>query len=151
MRYEPVTAAEYRDHRGQTRPGTAALRDAHALALVTLTGAGPAQRGQIVSDRPIAGTSTLSTHAVGRGLDTFPLTKLAGDILFLRSIREAAACGTCEHIWQRKRWTPDRGLQRYTGPNPHTDHLHSAQTQAAADNPAGHQSLVRWYHAALTR
>lgn len=150
MAYEPVTTAEYRAHVGRERPGTRALRDANALALVTLTGAGPAKRGEIVSVRPVRGGTEPSTHSVGRGVDTYPLTKLAGDILFLRSIRAAHALGVCECIWWRKRWTAERGIQRYNGVNPHTDHLHESQTRAAADNPADHATLVRWQYAALT-
>lgn len=87
--------------------------------------------------RTVAGSSSLSLHAEGRAFDAgFEVSRASekanGDKMFAWSIQNAAGIGTQELIWNRKIWTPSRGLYNYSGSNPHTDHVHIGQNWAGA-------------------
>lgn len=147
MRYEPVTPDEYRAHRGSERPGTRALSAAVDIALP----GGPAKPAQRVNDRPVRGGTARSIHSVGRATDNFPRNNVAGWTIALRMIAHHRDLQVCEVIYERRRWTPETGMRRYTGENPHLDHIHAAQTRAGAGITAPFAALVRIYHAVLTR
>ena len=55
------------------------------------------------------------------------------------------ACGIIEIIWQRKRWTEDHGVQDYHGVDPHTGHVHFAQTVDMASRP-NTPDLHKWFN-----
>ena len=71
--------------------------------------------------RNIAGTSTLSDHALGLALDGMTSDRALGD----RAVAEYQTNRYIKYIiWQRQIWSKARGWRRYTGANPHTNHFH---------------------------
>jgi len=83
-----------------------------------------------------------SVHGTGRALDVFiPMTSgqadnTKGDEVASWLIVNAQAIGVQYIIWDRSDWSGDHGgdkMGRYTGPVPHTDHIHVEVTHAAAN------------------
>jgi hypothetical protein len=64
-----------------------------------------------------------SDHPKGRAIDIMSSgslgTSIANDF-----VSQAGSRGVSYVIWNGQIWTPGRGWHRYTGPNPHTDHVH---------------------------
>lgn len=76
------------------------------------------------SYRNIAGTTSLSDHALGLALD-FMTT--AGDGIAAYAMSNAARLGVTYIIWDRRIWSVERaaeGWRPYYGVSPHTDHVH---------------------------
>mgnify|MGYP003558738513 FL=1 len=128
MNYEPVTPGELAAHRGP-RPGVIALRN---FLLFFFANAG-ARDGGIYNPRTVRGRNTPSMHGTGRALDIMVPDKQTGDLIFLAVAKKAPWNGVQYVIWNRHSWHPGEALKRYTGSNPHTDHLHIELTNKAAD------------------
>lgn len=91
-----------------------------------------------------ANTSQLSLHAEGRALDWMaaagkPAQARAVNRFIARVSRDnwrlGRAMGIQELIWNRRIWTAtyaSSGFRRYTGPNPHVDHIHIGINRAGA-------------------
>ncbi len=83
-----------------------------------------------------ADTSMASMHSTGRALDVFPTSEAAGDAVAAWLLCNAAAIGVQYVIWQRVSWNGSRPaatmFRAYTGPDPHTSHLHVELTTDAA-------------------
>lgn len=139
MAYEAVSAAELIKNRGP-RKGVVAFRDA---VLFWTRPKGMGDDG-IYNRRLVRGGHSWSLHAVGRAWDCHVTDKAAGDELANRAVVVADWVGICEVIWQRHRWTKEKGWQPYSGEDPHTGHIHFGFTRAWADNPASHDELVKW-------
>ena len=114
------------------RPGTQALLD----VIITELHIRGARTGGIYNRRTVRGGKAWSLHSAGRACDVMVPSvngmaseagKKLGDELFLRCIAAADQCGICEIIWWDKRWTGDKGVQRYK-PRNHFDHVHIGQT-----------------------
>lgn len=144
-RYEPVQPWELRRYRS-VRKGVEALRN---VVLVLFHGHGVRDGGSYVRRRQRGG-SAWSLHAVGRATDFMVTSTAIGDLLAGVLVARAEPCGICEVIWNRHRWTPERGWVPYHGVNPHTDHVHVGMTVAVADSAATLADLQRWFSAALT-
>ena len=83
-----------------------------------------------------ANKSQLSMHGTGRALDIM-VKGAKGDTIANYIVQNANALGFQLVIWNRTLWkvTPDGGSSRaYSGPNPHTDHVHAELTLAAASS-----------------
>src|SRR5215213_8094725 len=80
--------------------------------------------------------TSLSLHAEGRAFDAMT-TKLAqGDPLSAWCVQHFDALQIQEVIWQRKIWTArSMGWNDFKGKNPHTDHVHIAQSWFGATHP----------------
>jgi hypothetical protein len=79
----------------------------------------------------------LSVHAVGRAIDV--MTR-KGDPIANYLITNSAVLGVQMVIWNRTVWRITRTGPRskaYTGPNPHTDHVHVELTREAAKDGPG--------------
>jgi hypothetical protein len=131
MAYQSVSRAELRAHTGP-RPGTRALHD----VLVWMFHDRGATSGGIYNRRRTRGGLSWSLHAVGRALDVMvPVGDPVGWEIALRAIKSAPMLGVGEVIFDRKRWTEEKGTKRYWGINPHRDHVHIGQTVDMADRP----------------
>jgi hypothetical protein len=94
----------------------------------------------IYNNRNVAGTNKKSSHAEGRGLDFHldandPDQKALGDELFDAIIRKADKIGVDNVIWNRQIWSVGKrvaGKRKYTGENPHTDHVHVEFTRSGS-------------------
>lgn len=146
--YQPATWREANTVNGP-RPGTQVLLD---VLLWNMAAKGHVvSSGGIYNRRTVRGGTAPSLHSCGRAADVMvPNTKTGrrtGDEIFLRLIAAAEACGVCEIIWNRSRWTAAKGVVPYKGKNPHVDHVHVGQTIDGASRGAGSQraDLVRWY------
>lgn len=81
-----------------------------------------------------ANTSETSVHGIGRALDIM-IPRIGsrgnaavGDPIANWLVRNAAAIGIQYIIWNRVQWNGSRSGRKdnaYTGPNPHTDHIHA--------------------------
>ncbi len=71
-----------------------------------------------------ANASELSVHGTGRALDIFATgsegTKIADWL-----VQNSQSLGIQFVIWSRTKWNRTKGAAPYTGPNPHTDHIHA--------------------------
>ena len=86
-----------------------------------------------------ANTSQLSIHAVGRALDIMT-SGASGDEIANHLVENAETLGIQLIIWNRTLWKigPNGPSSRaYTGPNPHTDHVHAEVTNAVAASGPG--------------
>jgi len=128
MIYEPVTRAELNAHHGP-RPGAVALRNFRLFFFNSVE----ARDGGIYNRRTVRGGTSMSTHATGRTIDIMAPNKEVGDFIFLTVAKKAPWNGVQYVIWNRHSWHPGEALKRYTGSNPHTDHLHIELTNKAAD------------------
>ena len=86
-----------------------------------------------------ANKSQLSIHAIGRALD-INASGSAGDEIANHLVNNAEAFGIQLIIWNRTVWRigPSGPTSRqYTGPNPHTDHVHAEVSTAIASSGPG--------------
>ncbi len=86
-----------------------------------------------------ADKSQLSIHAVGRALDIMT-SGASGDEIANHLVQNADTLGVQLIIWNRTLWkvTPNGPTSRaYTGPNPHTDHVHAEVNSAVAASGPG--------------
>ncbi len=67
-----------------------------------------------------------SDHPKGLGLDFMTSNKRTGDALANDLIQNRKAWNVKYVIWNRYIWTPSRGWHKYSGPSPHTDHVHAS-------------------------
>jgi hypothetical protein len=71
-----------------------------------------------------------SDHPKGLALDyminNIPNGKAVGDALANYLIANATALGIKYIIWYRREWSPSGGWKKYTGFNPHVDHVHAS-------------------------
>lgn len=144
MAYEPVTGGELLRNRGP-RHGVQAFAD---VILFAFTQAG-VKMGGIYNRRRQRGGSSWSLHAVGRAVDFMVPTTQVGDFLAAVIVKAATQCGVCEIIWNRRRWTAERGWQAYHGSNPHTDHVHVGFTRDLADSASTTEALHKWFGAMM--
>lgn len=85
-------------------------------------------------------SNSISVHGVGRALDimvdsTTPNGLATGDRIRNFMINNAKVLGVQRVIWNHHIWSADQdGWRDYSGPNPHTDHLHVEINEAAAKN-----------------
>lgn len=71
-----------------------------------------------------ANPGKLSVHAVGRALDVM-VSGPRGDVVANWLLANASALDVQLIIWRRRIWRSGHANVRvYTGPNPHTDHVH---------------------------
>lgn len=86
-----------------------------------------------------ANKSQLSIHAIGRALD-INASGSDGDEIANHLVNNAEAFGIQLIIWNRTVWKigPSGPTSRqYTGPNPHTDHVHAEVNTAVASSGPG--------------
>jgi hypothetical protein len=117
---------------GGLLPGTKALGE-QLKAQFSTTYGGYACRANT------ANSSQLSIHAVGRALDV-TASGSDGDAIANHLVQNAETLGVDLIIWNHTLWkvTPSGATSReYTGPNPHTDHVHAEVTSATAANGPG--------------
>jgi hypothetical protein len=84
-----------------------------------------------------ANTSQLSIHAMGRALDI-----MTGDGTDIADylVQNSNALGIQRIIWNHTIWQRTRSgatSKQYSGPNPHTDHVHAEIDKATAQNGPG--------------
>lgn len=80
-----------------------------------------------------------SDHPKGLALDLMTRSKAVGDKLADFAVKNAKALGITYVIWWHQIWTPGKGWHKYTGPSPHTDHVH---VSFAAKAPTAGQKLT---------
>ena len=127
-KYEPATRAT-----GGPAPGAKALM---AWFLGNFAHQGGTNLG-IYNNRTVRGGSTKSLHAEGRACDfgIRPHGAEYGTLLAERLRSVSGELGIQLIIWNWRIWSgayPDAGWRRYTGTNPHLDHLHVELTREAA-------------------
>jgi hypothetical protein len=127
-KYEPATRAT-----GGPAPGARALM---AWYLGNFARQGGTNLG-IYNNRTVRGGSTKSLHAEGRAVDfgVNPHGAEYGTLLAERLRLVSGELGIQCIIWNRRIWSsayPDAGWRRYSGTNPHLDHLHVELTRSAA-------------------
>lgn len=86
-----------------------------------------------------ANKKELSIHAVGRALDIMA-SGAAGDEIANYLVTNASDLGVQRIIWNRTIWqiSPSGPTSKaYSGPNPHTDHVHAEVTIATATHGPG--------------
>ena len=147
MAYQAVQQWELDRYHGPRR-GTAALRD----VLILLFAKGGAFDDGIYNRRPVRGGTSWSLHAVGRAIDIGVRNHDIGEFIATGLVKgdNPVGCGICEVIWNRRRWTAEKGWQPYSGVDPHTSHVHIGQTIEMADNPATTDQLHGWFAGVLT-
>jgi hypothetical protein len=86
-----------------------------------------------------ANPGELSIHAIGRALDIMT-SGAKGEEIANHLVTNASTLGVQLIIWNHTLWkiTPTGATSRaYTGPNPHTDHVHAEVTSATAASGPG--------------
>lgn len=117
---------------GSARPGARAL-----MAFLLATHPKASSAG-IYSCRNVRGGSSTSCHAEGRALDVhFPGHANPAGAELVQQLRPIAAqLGIQAIIFNRTIWSaksPGKAGRRYTGANPHYDHVHIELTRSAAE------------------
>lgn len=157
MKYQPVTAAELRNITGP-QPGVQAFANAVMAKLGPTRGLvnlGIYNRRTVRGVTAAISPRTASLHAVGRawdaGVPTGDAGRHLGNELWLRAINasQKGLVGVQEVIWNRQRWTPDKGVRRYSGKDDHTTHLHISFSIDWAQNNSPQADLRRWVDMAL--
>jgi hypothetical protein len=78
--------------------------------------------------RNIAGTNTLSDHALGLAIDAMVPAGVQGQNIGTAIATHYRLNAAQKHvkyvIWYRQIWSPSKGSRPYTGVNPHTNHVH---------------------------
>jgi hypothetical protein len=157
MKYQGPTSTELRTISGP-QPGVQAFADAVMLKLGPtrgLTNLGIYNRRTVRGRKGPLTPLNASLHAVGRawdcGVPKGPAGKQLGDELWLRCVDGATRglVGVQEVIWNRQRWTPDKGVRPYKGVDDHTTHLHISFSIDWAQNHAPQADLRRWVWMAL--
>jgi hypothetical protein len=120
-----------------------------ARALVTELGHRWGGRGEIFNCRPVRGGSHLSLHGEGRAVDWYRTASDPAQAAEAQQIIDwllatdaagnehalARRMGVQEIIWNHRIWTARRhaeGWRAYSGPDPHTSHLHIGLNWAGA-------------------
>lgn len=67
-----------------------------------------------------------SDHPKGRALDFMTNNKNTGDALANDLIKNYKQWNVKYVIWYRYIWSPSKGWRKYSGPSPHTDHVHAS-------------------------
>lgn len=67
-----------------------------------------------------------SDHPKGRALDYMTRDVKKGNALANDLIKNANAWNVKYVIWNRYIWQPSSGWRKYSGPSPHTDHVHAS-------------------------
>ena len=67
-----------------------------------------------------------SDHPKGLALDYMTRSKSKGDALARDLIANAKEWNVKYVIWWRQIWQPGKGWSSYSGPSPHTDHVHAS-------------------------
>jgi hypothetical protein len=129
-KYEPATRAT-----DGPAPGARALM---AWFLGNFAHQGGTNLG-IYNNRTVRGGSTKSLHAEGRAVDLGinPHGAQYGTLLAERLRALSGELGIQCIIWNRQIWSgsyPEAGWRRYSGTNPHLDHLHVELSKLAAAN-----------------
>lgn len=65
-----------------------------------------------------------SDHPKGRAADFMTSSRAQGTALANDAVKNYKAWDIKYVIWYRQIWTPSQGWHRYSGPSPHTDHVH---------------------------
>lgn len=152
--YEPVTQWEL-DTKHGPRPGVVAFRN----AVLFWTRPKGCYDAGIYNRRNVRGVfgrikpATASLHAVGRawdcGVPNATVNPAVGQEIAWRAVSAANPCGIVEVIWNRHRWTAEKGSVPYSGKDPHTGHVHIGFSQTVADSPATHDDMVKWFSHAM--
>jgi len=83
-----------------------------------------------------------SDHPKGRALDFMTRSKSRGDALAADLIKNHQKWNVSYVIWYRRVWSPGRGWRPYSGPSPHTDHVHASfGDKAGAGEPGAPSKL----------
>jgi hypothetical protein len=129
---DPLMTDPARRCTGGPQPGALRLRDWLAANYPGGRNVG------IYNCRPVRGGRNLSLHGEGRAVD-WGVNRATGDQIVGRLRANewelARRMGLQEIIWNRQIWTADRssaGLRRYSGANPHTDHVHLGMNNRGA-------------------
>lgn len=85
---------------------------------------GPAHNISTVGGWRAHGSVPNSDHPKGLALDFMTRSKATGDQLAADVLRNAQAWNVKYVIWYREIWSPGKGWRPYSGPSPHTDHVH---------------------------
>lgn len=117
---------------GSARPGARAL-----MAFILATHPKASSAG-IYACRQVRGGSSMSCHAEGRALDVhFPGHANPAGAALVHQLRPIAAqLGIQAVIFSRTIWSaksPGKTGRRYTGANPHYDHVHIELTRSSAE------------------
>lgn len=83
-----------------------------------------------------------SDHPKGLAADFMTRDKNVGDALAADLVANASAWNIKYVIWWRKIWTPEKGWHNYTGPIPHTDHVHASFNGSASGNQVENVGLT---------
>lgn len=119
---------------GKAQPGAVALRD----TIMASRDFGAVRTMGIYNCRPSSGGGGLSTHGEGRGWDagflvSRPVEKAHGDAFAAWLVGHAQDLGIQRVIWNGREWDArEKVWEAYTGPSPHTDHVHVELCWAAA-------------------
>jgi hypothetical protein len=125
---------------GGPQPGTTALRDLICDTFkwcpkLTFYNPRDTDMNPVAMDGSGRKTS-LSLHAEGRAFDAMTRRLDQGDPLSQWCVTHFDALQIQEVIWQRKIWTArSMGWHDFNGKNPHTDHVHIAQSWFGATHP----------------
>lgn len=92
------------------------------------------------SYRDIAGTNTLSDHAKGLAIDVMGAVK--GQQVANWAVQNAARLSITYVIWNRQYWDAKQGWVKYTGVNPHTDHVHISFAAEPGSGAGGAQNIA---------
>lgn len=65
-----------------------------------------------------------SDHPKGRAADFMTSSRAQGTALANDAVKNYKAWDIKYVIWYRQIWTPSQGWHKYSGPSPHTDHVH---------------------------
>lgn len=91
-------------------------------------------RTEVIRDKSRC-NQTNSEHCVCRGIDFFTTDLKLGRAVFLWCIANADRFGIQSIIFNRRVWGFGKWYERaYTGPSPHTDHVHIGLNKWAAKN-----------------
>lgn len=93
------------------------------------------------ANRDIAGTNTISDHALGLAIDV--MTSVKGQQIANWTTQNAGRLSITYVIWNRHIWDSrnNKGWENYTGLSPHTDHVHISFKPVAGDGSPASQNF----------
>lgn len=108
---------------------------------------GPKHGYSVVYGWRVSGSVSGSDHPKGLALDFMGSNRAKGDALVSDVIANAGAWNVTYVIWQRRIWTRESGSWKsYSGPSPHTNHVHvsfgDASGTGIAVTPVGGNPLI---------
>lgn len=112
---------------GHAQPGTEHLRDA------IIDRFGGSSLGVYVC-RTQHGSSNLSAHGEGRAYDHAWTDQATGQAIADELVAHNADLGLQVVIWWHRIWSYTKGWHAYTGPDPHTGHLHIEHNWSGAND-----------------